>query len=95
MSGGYGIVDARESIGIYNRRLNPKDWPGTLLAEVIAAYARSHRLTRLAMFLSASTGYARVMRRRPRWQHLGITEAILYSPEATSSAYKKAARGAG
>ncbi|WP_270886260.1 hypothetical protein [Pedococcus sp. 5OH_020] len=64
LSGGYGVLDARDPIGTYNRLLRPGDWPRGLLERTIAARATDQGLDVVA-FAGASTGYARLLRAVP------------------------------
>jgi hypothetical protein len=94
LSGGYGIVHARDPIGWYERHFRPRDWPSGLLADVIAAYANQYRLSRARVFAAGTTPYARFLEKVP-WNAIGLTDVILYSPERTTGAQKKAPRSLG
>jgi hypothetical protein len=58
LSGGYGVLLAREPIGSYDAAFNPAWWAHNVIAETIAAYAEQNGLRNVLAFLAASTGYA-------------------------------------
>jgi hypothetical protein len=62
ISGGYGVLAAREPIGWYDAAFNPSWWPGNVVADCLSAYATRYGLTSIVAFLAASTGYARAFR---------------------------------
>ena len=84
LSGGYGVVLAREPIGLYEARLRAGWWPGRVLEDVLAAYARRHRLKRMYAFVSASGDYRKVVERAD-WKASGMEEAVLLMPERGGS----------
>jgi hypothetical protein len=87
LSGGYGIVRAKEPIGIYNLELKLKWWRG-LLEEVIVAYAQKHGLRRARLFASSSADYARVLK-KVAWDRCGVTDALLHTPGNSSNPRKE------
>jgi hypothetical protein len=94
LSGGYGVVKAKEAIGDYKRRLSLGDWPRGLLQSVIAAYAKRHRIHSAKLFASGSTDYAKLLR-QVSWRNAGVTSALLYTPERSTGAMIKAHRALG
>ena len=80
LSGGYGVVLAREPIGDYDAALNIAWWPGRLLQRVLVSYARAHRLTSVRAFAAATTDYAKLLR-SISWRGEGVEDALLVSPE--------------
>jgi hypothetical protein len=75
LSGGYGIVHAREPIGTYNATLVLRHWPNDLLPRAIAAYASRNCLRKAILLASASTSYVRVLR-RVAWLRAGVKDAL-------------------
>jgi len=66
LSGGYGVLDGRDLIGLYNRPMRSRDWPAGLLEQLVAGRAEESGLDVVA-FAGATTEYAKVLRRAP-WQ---------------------------
>lgn len=64
LSGGYGLLDGRDLIGFYNRRMNPHDWPAGLVEQALTTRAEDSDLDVVA-FAAATTPYARLLRRTP------------------------------
>lgn len=57
LSGGYGVVTARELIGNYDRQLQLEDWPPGLLHEVLATYAAAQGIERFVGFAARHGNY--------------------------------------
>ncbi len=93
ISGGYGLVLAAESIGMYDQMFRPAMWPNRLIERCLAGFAEINGVRRVIGVLSATTGYATVVR-RTRWPRQ-VEEAILASPEAAAGALVKAPRAQG
>jgi hypothetical protein len=85
ISGGYGVAHADELIGCYDRALNLADWPSGLLEATLIREARRQGAGTVAAFASASTGYARLLRRTP-WQQAGIHAHLVTITGVTSGA---------
>lgn len=83
LSGGYGVLPAREPIGLYEAKLKTGGWPGHVLESVLAGYARRHRLKRMRAFVAGSTDYRKVVERTD-WKGAGVDDAILLMPESGS-----------
>ena len=66
LSGGYGVLTARERIGYYDRIFKPGDWPDRLVQRILEHYVQASDLSRVAAFAGASTPYAQALR-RVRW----------------------------
>jgi hypothetical protein len=79
LSGGYGLLLPTEPIGTYRRRLSLRDWPPGLLEECLLAFASELKVDEVVAFCSASTNYAKLLR-RTRWSEVGIA-AHLGSPD--------------
>lgn len=94
LSGGYGIVRAGDPIGTYNLAMEENNWPPGLLQEVIETYARRHKIRRVLAAVSETTGYARILR-KVAWRRAGVSEALLFTPEASTGAMVKAPRAIG
>jgi hypothetical protein len=79
ISGGYGVVNAAEPIGCYNRVFSKTDWPDGILADAIADYARAHELRHARAFLASSTSYRKLLA-DVDWNAAGISDALLLVP---------------
>lgn len=95
LSGGSGILLGSEPIGWYERAFHCSDWPHGLLESCLVNVARSLAPSHVVAFCSASTGYARLLR-RTRWHVAGL-DAVLVSPamEDRGGAMRLAPRTAG
>lgn len=80
LSGGYGLLSAREPIGLYNTVLKPGWWPDQVLERALVAYAKQARVVSVRGFASASSAYRQVLQRVP-WRVEGIEDALLILPE--------------
>lgn len=67
ISGGYGIARADEPIGWYDKILQLADWPVGLLESALISEAQRSGTQTVVAFASATTDYARLLRRTP-WQ---------------------------
>jgi hypothetical protein len=94
LSGGYGLVLAAEPIGYYEAVFKNSWWPDRLLEEVLIEYLRRHRLRSLCAVASATTEYARLLR-RVNWHAAGLESAVLLTPEETTGALVKSPRAQG
>lgn len=79
VSGGYGLVLAEESIGLYNRRFSLRDWPPETLEDCLVAATQALGARKVVAFCARTTDYAELVR-RTRWSKHGI-EAWLASPD--------------
>lgn len=79
VSGGYGVLDAEEGIGLYEKRFSVSDWPRGLLERCILDFAQRRSARNVVAVMSASTDYGKLIRRIPRGN--GIS-ARLVSPVA-------------
>lgn len=66
LSGGYGVLEGRDLIGDYNRKMRSRDCPRGLLEHLLIDRAAQSRLDVVA-FAGATTDYAKVLH-RARWQ---------------------------
>ena len=82
LSGGYGVLLASEPIGSYNAPLNRCWWPEDVLEDVLAGYARHHRLKRLRAFIPAKNGYwsYREIVERVDWRKAGVDDNVIFTP---------------
>lgn len=94
VSGGYGVVLAQESIGLYEAVFRKARWPDGLLEEVLVAYARAHGLRSVRAFVSMTTEYVKLVK-GVDWRLAGIDEAWLLTPEAGPGAMVKSPRAQG
>jgi hypothetical protein len=78
ISGGYGLLDAREPIGQYNRAFRPADWPSRLLESALLELASP--LGAVIAFCSRTTKYSDLLR-RVNWRSRELT-CHLVSPDA-------------
>jgi len=94
VSGGYGLVLAAEPIGYYEAVFRNSWWPNRVLDEVILDYLRRHRLRAVCAVASATTEYAKLLR-RVNWHSVELENAVLLSPEETTGAMVKSPRAQG
>lgn len=93
ISGGYGLVLANESIGMYEQVFRPAMWPTRLIERCLGGFAEVNGVRQVIGVLSATTGYSTVFR-RTRWPRQ-VDEVVLASPESTTGAMVKAPRAQG
>jgi hypothetical protein len=93
VSGGYGLVLANESIGMYEQVFRPAMWPNQLIERCLAKFAETTDTKDVIGVLAATTGYSTVFR-RTSWPHQ-VQQVILASPEQTTGAMVKAPRAQG
>ena len=79
VSGGYGVVSAREQVGWYERRFDKAMWPDDLVARCLSAYAKAIGARTAVGLFGATTSYAKAFR-RAKWP-ADIQNAWLVSPE--------------
>lgn len=94
VSGGYGLVLAAESIGYYKAVFKNSWWPDRLLEEVLLAFLQHHRLRAVCAIASATTEYAKLLR-RVNWRSIELERALLLTPEETTGALVKSPRAQG
>ena len=94
VSGGYGLVLAAEPIGYYEAVFKNSWWPNRVLDEVILDYLRRHRLRAVCAIASATTEYAKLLR-RVNWHSVELENAVLLTPEETTGAMVKSPRAQG
>ena len=92
LSGGYGVLLAREPIGLYDAELKTSWWPDRVLEGVLAGYARRHRLKCMRAFVSQTTSYRKVVERTD-WKATGMDDAVLLMPEGGSQDSVSRAQG--
>ena len=85
LSGGYGLVLAREPIGWYEAILKPSWWPGRILDRALVAYAQRNGLTRVRAFVASSSPYRRIVDRAP-WAQADIRDVLLIMPKTSRGA---------
>ena len=83
LSGGYGVLLAREPIGLHEAVLKTSWWPEHLLESVLAGYVRRHRLKFMRAFVSRNTPYRKVVERTD-WKAAGVDDAVLLMPAGGS-----------
>lgn len=93
LSGGYGIVLANESIGMYEAKFQGSMWPHGVVERCLAEYASQTGITTAIGILSGTTGYARVFR-RTRWPST-LSSALLVTPQRSTGAMVKAPKAQG
>jgi len=79
ISGGYGVVLAREPIGTYNAVFKVSRWRGGVVSACLAGYAAAHGLDTVIGFTSATTDYAKAVLRAD-WRTAGVRQAWLVTP---------------
>lgn len=93
VSGGYGVVLAREPIGWYDQEYRKSMWPNDLIPRCLATYAGLIRAESVVGLFSTTTGYASTFR-KATWPRT-VKHAFLISPEPTGGAMRKAPRALG
>jgi hypothetical protein len=94
ISGGYGIVRGDEAIGWYDKVLQLADWPADLLESALISEAQRCRAQTAVAFASATTDYAKLLR-RTRWQQAGIDARLVTITGVTSGAISEVPRRLG
>lgn len=94
VSGGYGLVLAAEPIGYYEAVFKNSWWPKCLLGDVLFAYMRRHRLRSVCAVASATTEYAKLLR-RVNWRSMELDNVTLLTPEEATGAMVKSPRAQG
>jgi len=94
MSGGYGLVLATEPIGHYEAVFRRSWWPGRILEDVLIKYVCHHNLRTVCALASATTEYAKFIR-RVDWRSAALENAWLLTPEETRGAMVKSPRAQG
>jgi len=64
LSGGYGLLEAEDLIGGYDRMMRTRDWPRGVLERLLAERAADSGLDVVAV-ASSTTDYAKLLRRTP------------------------------
>ena len=80
ISGGYGVVLAREQIGWYEQRFDQAMWSDDLVPRCLSAYAKVIGARTVVGMFGATTPYARAFR-RAKWPS-EIEDAWLVSPSS-------------
>lgn len=93
ISGGYGVVLAREPIGLYDQKYRESMWPNDLIPRCLAAYACRIRAESVVGLFSTTTEYVSTFR-KTSWPRT-VKQAFLISPERTQGAMVKAPRALG
>jgi hypothetical protein len=88
LSGGYGVILAREAIGWYERKFQIADWSKGLLDRLMGSYVQRHRLTEVVAFLPVTSDYAKAAR-GVQWHAHGVGSALLVSPVVGGGAMRK------
>jgi Swt1-like HEPN len=91
ISGGYGIARAGEPIGWYDKVLDLADWPPGLLESALISEAQRCGAQTVVAFASASTGYAKLLRRTP-WRQAGIDAQLVTIAGVTGGAMSEVPR---
>lgn len=93
LSGGYGVVLAKEPIGMYDSKYRTSAWRDRIVERCLAAYARQAAVTTVVGIMSGSSAYA-VAFRRTEWPTT-ISRILLVTPERRLGAMVKAPRAQG
>jgi hypothetical protein len=94
ISGGYGIVRSDEGIGWYDKVLQLGDWPAGLLESALISEAQRCSAETVVAFASATTDYARLLR-RTRWLQAGIDARLVTITGVTGGAISEVPRRLG
>jgi hypothetical protein len=81
LSGGYGAIQADEPIGWYDTPLRLANWPDHAIETALLEHVERTRPASVVAFLSATTDYARVVR-RTRWSTAGSVPVRLVTAQA-------------
>ncbi len=81
ISGGYGIVPAREPIGWYDRALHRSDWPAGVLEGALFGESRRAGAEAVVAFAPAASEFADLVRAVP-WRTAGVTAFLVTVPYA-------------
>ena len=76
LSGGYGVLHAREHIGDYDKIMRSTDWPSGLLESLLLHEARRRNVSSVVAFAAKSSDYARVVRATP-WGQAELTAYLV------------------
>lgn len=76
LSGGYGLLHAKEPIGNYNKIMRLADWPAGLLEGLLVAEARHRNVSTAVAFAATSSDYAKLVRRTP-WRSNGVSAFLV------------------
>ncbi len=68
LSGGYGLLDPLEAIGMYERAFRRSDWPHGLLESALVEIAASSERSNVVAFCARTTQYAELVRRTRCWR---------------------------
>jgi hypothetical protein len=88
ISGGYGVVSAREPIGWYDKQLRLSDWPPGLLESALIGAARHAGAQTMVAFAATTSQYATLLR-RTQWRDGGITAYLVTVAGVSRGALKK------
>lgn len=94
ISGGYGIVRGDEPISWYDKVLQLSNWPSGLLESALISEVQRCGARTVVAFASASTEYARLLRRTP-WQQAGIDARLVTVAGVTAGAMSEVPRQLG
>lgn len=94
ISGGYGIVRGDEPISWYDKVLQLSDWPSGLLESALISETQRCGVRNVVAFASASTDYAKLLRRTP-WQQSGINARLVTITGVTAGAMSEVPRQLG
>jgi hypothetical protein len=94
ISGGYGLADACEAIGWYDKVLRLADWPPGLLESALTARARKASVDLVVGFAATSSSYAYLLR-RTRWRHAGLQACLVTITGVTGGAMAEVPRRLG
>jgi len=91
ISGGYGLADACEPIGWYDKVLRVADWPPGLLESALTARACKASMDLVVGFAATSSSYAYLLR-RTRWRHAGLQACLVTITGVTGGAMAEVPR---
>lgn len=94
LSGGYGVANATELIGWYDKVLHLADWPAGLLESALISQARRAGTDTVVAFASQTTAYAQLLRRIP-WRHACLRAGLVTISGVTAGAMAEVPRRLG
>ena len=95
ISGGYGVVTAREPIGWYEKKMKLSDWqPDGVLERSLLEWAHNTHAESVIAFVSTSGDYALLIR-RTAWESLGVPTYLVTARVTGGGAMVRVPRGLG
>ena len=94
ISGGYGVADAGELIGWYDKVLLLSDWPAGVLESALTGHAWQAGSATVVAFAARTSDYARLVRQTP-WKDAGLSAVLVSIAGVTGGAQREVPRRLG